>query len=325
MRAPLPAALALIATLLLAPAIASAKDPIVMDLRIDAPSVVTVGDHVTYTVVVEADAGTMIDLNAATLPPEVALVSPPETARTLLAGGREQVTISFKLAPFIAGDISVPGLPLRYTLPDGTTGEVETAGSVIQVTSVLPAAGAVTPRDLKPQAEIGEAPPTWPLPAIAAGAGILILLLVAFFLRRRVSRYRVQRALRRAPVFVGPEDEARARLDDAGAAYRATGDLTAYYTALGNTVRRYLTQRFDFPAFALTTREMETAMRGEGLDRWQIRVATGLLSQCDAVMYARYRPADERADADLTAAYEIVEMSRPEERPLVGQEEVAVS
>jgi hypothetical protein len=52
-----------------------------------------------------------------------------------------------------------------------------------------------------------------------------------------------------------------------------------------------------------------------GVDRWQVRVAGGLLAQCDAVVYARYRPAAERADADLTAAYEIVEMSRPEPEP----------
>jgi hypothetical protein len=31
------------------------------------------------------------------------------------------------------------------------------------------------------------------------------------------------------------------------------------------------------------------------------------------VVYAQYRPAAERADADLTAAYEVVEMSRPVE------------
>jgi hypothetical protein len=65
-------------------------------------------------------------------------------------------------------------------------------------------------------------------------------------------------------------------------------------------------------------------MRNLGHDRWQVRVAGGLLTQCDAVVYARYRPAAERADADLTAAYEIVEMSRPEERA-AAPEEVAVS
>jgi hypothetical protein len=54
------------------------------------------------------------------------------------------------------------------------------------------------------------------------------------------------------------------------------------------------------------------------LDRWQVRVAGGLLAQCDSVVYAHYRPAMERADADLTAAYEIVEMSRPVEPVPVG-------
>jgi hypothetical protein len=48
-----------------------------------------------------------------------------------------------------------------------------------------------------------------------------------------------------------------------------------------------------------------------GMDRWQARVVGGLLDQCDAVVYAHYRPAVERADADLTAAYEIIEMTRP--------------
>ena len=312
-------------TFLLTSATAHAQEPVVTDLRIDAPRVMTVGDHVTYTIVVEVDAGTDIDLAAASLPPEVALVDTPEESRVALAEGREEVRIRFDLAPFVAGEVPVPPLPLRYTMPDGTTGTVETVSSLIEVTSVLPASGPATPRDLKPQAEIGTAPPTWPLPAIAVAVTLLVLLIMMALVRRRFRKYRVARALRRVPVYAGPEDQARALLDETAAAYRATGDLIAYYTALGNIVRRYLTQRYEFPAFALTTREMEAAMLRLGLDRWQIRVATGLLSQCDAVVYARYRPAEERADADLTAAYEIVEMSRPVDRQLPEREEVAVS
>ena len=319
------AVLALVTALLLLPGRADAADPVIVDLSIDAPAVVTVGDHVGYTVVVEVDAGTGIALAAVALPAEVALVDSPETTRVLQANGREQVTIRFRLAPFIAGDILVPPLPLRYTQPDGSAGIVETESSVIEVTSVLPAAGAVTPRDLKPQAAIGTPPPTWPLPVVAALAGALVLLIIAALVRRRLTRYRVTRALRRVPVFAGPEDAARVQLDAAAVAYADTGDLIVYYTTLGNAVRNYLTHRYAFPAFALTTRELDSEMRRLGLDRWQVRVAAGLLSQCDAVVYARYRPAAERADADLTAAYEIVEMSRPEERPMTDREEVAVS
>jgi hypothetical protein len=69
-------------------------------------------------------------------------------------------------------------------------------------------------------------------------------------------------------------------------------------------------------------------MSRRGHDRWQARLVGGLLSQCDAVVYAHYRPAGGRADADLTAAYEIVEMSRPEddnELAATEREEVGVS
>jgi hypothetical protein len=308
--------------LLVYPAQVSAEDPVLVDLRVDAPPVVTVGDHVTYTIVLEVDEGTGVAIAAAGLPPEVALVDRPETTRVLLAEGREQVTISFKLAPFIAGEVLVPPLPVRYTQPGGAAGILDTPSTVIEVTSVLPQAGQVSPRDLKPQAEIGARPPTWPLPLIAALAAALVLVIIGLLVRRRVKKYVVVRAQRRAPVFISPEDAARARLDAAGAAYAADGELVPYYTVLGNTTRDYLTQRYGFPAFALTTRELESAMLRLGLDRWQIRVASGLLEQCDAVVYARYRPVAERADADLTAAYEIVEMSRPAE---TTAGEVAVS
>ena len=98
-------------------------------------------------------------------------------------------------------------------------------------------------------------------------------------------------------------------LDKAGAAFAQDADYVAYYSTLANTLREYLTARFGFPAFALTTTEMQDQMVRRGMDRWQARIVGGLLNQCDAVVYARYRPAAERADADLTAAYEIVEMS----------------
>ena len=303
---------------------AHAEDPVIVDLRIASPPVVTVGDRIGYTIVVEVDEGAGIALAAAGLPPEVALVDPPETTRLPLANGREQVSISFQLAPFVAGEILLPPFPLRYSNPDGTSGVVEAFSSVIEVTSVLPAAGQVTPRDLKPQAEIGQAPPTWPLPALGALVAALVLLIIAALVRRRVVNYKITRALRRAPVFTSPEDAARATLDEAGAAFAANRDYVAYYTALGNAVRNYLSRRYEFPAFALTTRELEAEMLRQGLNRWQIRVATGLLSQCDAVVYARYRPAAERADADLTAAYEVVEMSRPVE-DAEEREEVPVS
>lgn len=300
-------------------------EPVVVDLRIDSPPEVTVGDRVLYTVVVETEPGTSIVLAPESLPPTVALIDAPVVTRRALPEGPEEITLSFELAPFAVGDVEVPPLVLPFTMPSGPSGVVETPASLMQVVSVLPDGAPLVPRDLKPQAEIGSPPPVWPLPVAIALVTVLVLAVVALLVRRQVRRYREAQFLRQMQVLSGPEDIARGILNHTRAAFDESGDYIRYYTSLGNTIRYYLTQRYGFPAFALTTRELEEAMVERELDRWQIRVSTGLLNQCDAVVYASYRPAMERADADLTAAYEIVEMSRPVERALEGQEEATVA
>ena len=287
-----------------------AEDPVVVDLLIDQADNLTVGDHVAYTLVLEADKGSRVALAPSALPGEVELVRPPVETRRDIGDGREEVTLKFEVAPFVTGQVEIPALPVRFTNEDGTSGVVEAPGSIILVNSVLTPTDLEV-RDLKPQAAIGTPPSTWVLPALIACLLALGVVMAAVLWRRSVLRKRALYVPPPKPVVLGPEDLARDALDKAGIAFREDGDYEAYYTALGVVVRKYLADRYDFPAYALTTRELEAQMRDRGLDRWQIRVAGGLFTQCDSVVYARYRPATERAEHDLTAAYEIVEMSRP--------------
>jgi hypothetical protein len=304
--------LALLASLPLA-GTAAAADPAVLDMQIESAEQVTVGDHVTYVITLEADEGTEFTLAQASLPPVVEVVGTPRTSSRQAADGRIEVTLRFDLAVFYTGSVPIPPIALRYVNGD-TTGTVETPPSLLAVASVLPPGGGeIAPRDLKPQAEIGLGSPAWIVPAISAAT--LALIVVATLLFWRVRRLQERAAYVPEPVVVAesPEDRARLVLDKTGADFGAEGDYVAYYRSIGVTVRTYLSERYGFPAFALTTRELESEMMRRGLDRWQVRVAGGLLTQCDSVVYAQYRPAGERADADLTAAYEVVEMSRPME------------
>jgi hypothetical protein len=295
---------------------ASAEEPVVIGLDVFLPDRVTVGDRVTYVITIEADPGLDFSLVQSSLPAVVEVVDLPITSTEPIGNGRVRVTMTFLLAPFAPGMIEVPPMTLRYFGDNLAGGELQTPSSQLTVASVLPPEPAVPPpRDLKPQAAIGAPEPGWVFPALAASAATLALVALLIFLRMR--------ALKRRPTFVQapvvdeelPEDRARGVLDTAGAGFGLDGDYIEYYSSIGVTVRRYLTERYGFPAFALTTRELEAEMLKRGLDRWQVRVASGLLEQCDSVVYASYRPAAERADADLTAAYEIVEMSRPEPEP----------
>ncbi len=315
---------ALIASLLLAlvgifaaTAPALAADPVIVGVDVFLPDRITVGDRVTYTITLEADPGVEFSLVQSSLPAVLEMVDLPLITTQPIADGRVRTTMTFLLAAFAPGEIDVPPLTLRYFGRDITGGELQTPPSRFTVASVLPAEPVIPePHDLKPQAVIGAPAPGWIVPALAASAATLVLVLILIFVRTRALKTRV--AYVPAPALDKeelPEDRARGVLDTAGAGFSLEGDYIEYYSSIGITVRRYLTDRYGFPAFALTTRELEREMLKRGLDRWQVRVASGLLEQCDSVVYANYRPAAERADADLTAAYEIVEMSRPAPEP----------
>ncbi|MQC18576.1 MAG: hypothetical protein DWG80_05840 [Chloroflexi bacterium] len=155
------------------------------------------------------------------------------------------------------------------------------------------------------------APPAWRAPvaygAAVFAAGALFAVGVLAWRRRR------PRAVASDGDMDLPERSARERLasvrsltleDDAA--------FQHYYGTIAEVVRGYLGERFAFNAAALTTTELEARMRGHGVDRWQARLVAGLLDRCDRAVYARQYPDPASADHDLTVAYEIVELSRPQ-------------
>ena len=294
---------------------AEAADPVVTDLVVDAPDRITVGDPFRYFIKVEVDSGSAVLVAPAGLSEALSQTRRTEAATRDLGGGRSEVSLTLEVAAFVPGPLDLPPINLRVRAPGGVTTDVETPMSRVIVESVLPAGGVLNPRDLKPQAEIGEAPPTTLIIT-------LIALTIALFVVLALLVWRLRRAPAPPPVIVVPEpvvsleDRARRALDEA-AQRLARGDYSGYYATVAVTVRNYLTERFAFPAFALTTAELQARMVRAGMDRWQARLVAGLLNQCDAVVFAQYRPAPERADADLTAAYEIVEMSRAEQVEVV--------
>ena len=292
------------------PGVASA-DPVVEEQKLEAPDRLTVGDRLRVVIKLTADLGTTVTLAPGSLADPFVLTKQPSSK----ADGRE-ITLTLDMAVFATGDLQLPSLRLAFKERNGNTGEVITRPQSLRVESVLPAdtSAGVSLRDLKPQAELPEpgAFEAWVPAGVALGL-ILVALLTFLVLHKRAKPREAALEAGQDDAYEVAEDRARGVLDRAGAAFAQDADYVTYYTTLANTLREYLTARFGFPAFALTTTEMQDQMVRRGMDRWQARIVGGLLNQCDAVVYARYRPAAERADHDLTAAYEIIEMSRPGE------------
>ena len=290
---------------LIAIATASAQSSATLVSATLTPQTATVGDRLTLTIVVDHDADTTAegpgfagDFGGL----EVVDVQKPAT---VAVGERQRTTLVYTLTAFRTGDVLVPPVDVTLRAPGGT-GTLTTDALRVSIKSVL-APGDTSLRPLKPQLDLGDDAPTPLLPA-AVVAGFAALTACGYLLFRRAA------ALRPPPVPVAvtpvvvrrPQEIARAALDEIGASGLAASDPGEYYSRIAAVVRRYLSDRFAFPAFSMTRRELERHMQSADMDRWVGRVTANLLEQCDGAEFAGVVQAMERRDADLTAAYEIV-------------------
>jgi hypothetical protein len=168
-----------------------------------------------------------------------------------------------------------------------------------------PALLAVAPIALAPlQAAFG--PPTWIWAALMM-AGFVGLTIGTMALVRFPAR-------RRPPPFVAPAEaaaEAARRELDAIArdGLIDRGELRDLYRRVGACLRGYLARRFDVPAAAMTPPEVKGRLEASAAERSTIRLAVDLLERCEAAQSTGQSVARERAEADLSSAFEVVALS----------------
>jgi len=203
------------------------------------------------------------------------------------------------VAAFVPGDLGfAPGVSVvqgKEVIPRALPGATLT----VMPTLAPDDPGVLTPLPA-PRAIAGAQSPLL-RPAIAAAAAVgvsLIVAALAFALRAVLGRRRPLPAM--PPAAPGTPDLA-------GVESIIHSDPSGAYRALAASVRAVLSRRYGIPAAALTAGEIARRMEADGLDRWQARLVSGLLDECDAVIYAGYRPAAERRQFDLNMAREIVE------------------
>lgn len=313
-RRVVPAVLTLLAALTFVwPAVARALQPVSVEVTADRKDV-TVGDRIALTVVFRLPATAQVDyttidqqLNDAAV--DVLVIGLPE--ERLLAGGLKEIRIRYEVAFFRPGAAQIPALAIPTLGTDGTRGVVNSAPIAINVQSVLPpGADAAEVRDLKPQIELPFSAGVSRRAVMGAVAFVVVLSAIAalgfWWLWRRNMRAVPE------PVAVAaasaPDAAARAELQRiAGLGLLDAGDYRTFHALIAACVRRFLSDHYGFPAFAMTTSELRSHMESEGVGRWQARLVAGLLSECDAVNYAQYTPARARAESNLSVAFEIVE------------------
>lgn len=258
-----------------------------------------IGEQLTITLEVATPRGAAVELDPASPAWNGVEIIRIAGQRSRDEGDRTIHTLDVVVAPFVPGDL--PFQPAVTVVADNEATPRLLPQGTVSVLSVLGLDDPLELSRLAPPESISGAESPWLRPAIAGGAGTAVLLVLGgTLLMARALRARGRRALpaEEQPV-VGP--------GLGGAEELLEHDPVTAYRRLAAAVRAILADRYGFPASALTTLELRGRMESEGVDRWQARLVSGLLEECDAVVYAGYRPAMERRRADLTMAREIAE------------------
>jgi hypothetical protein len=292
-RIAIAAVFALLALCVAAPAAADDGDRVTISRR-----TARIGQQVDLLLEVHTPAGAAVEVTPggpAWNGVEVVSVDPP---RTRADGAGLVHLVRLVVAPFTPGDSTFAPVVTVVLSGEATPRVLPTV-----TLAVVPTLAPNDPLELSkllPPVAIGgaESPLLRPAIALSAVAVAVILALLAWLLVRAI------RGIFRHPAPEGAEAPALPSLG--GAESLLYDDPVAAYRVLASLVRAELGRRYGLPAPALTTGELRRRMEAEGLDRWQARLVGGLLEECDAVVYAGYRPAPERRAADLNIAREIV-------------------
>jgi hypothetical protein len=249
------------------------------------------------TIRVTAPAGATVELTPGTPTWAGVELAGVDGVTQVSQGGDVLWVIDARIAPFVPGEVEFAP---TVAIVEGSEARSVTLPAVrFSALTTLPADAELVLTALPEPRRIGGAESPLLRPAIAAGAVgcVLVLGLLGWLLARRVRR-----SLRR----VEPGREAPALPPSLEGAQRLLHtDPVAAYRMMSAVVKTELARRYDVRATALTSSELRRKLE-EGGDRWQARLVSGLLEECDSVIYAGYRPAGERREADLTMAREIV-------------------
>jgi hypothetical protein len=264
------------------------------------PASARIGDHLRLAIRLSLPAGSVPELAPGTDGwGAVELVSLETPRHTATAAGEAEWLLEATVAPFALGDLAFS--PTIAVVRGSEVQTIEPAPIAISVLPTLPHDAPLELSPLAPPVAIPGAESPLLRPAIASG---VFATVVAFGL---LTTLLARRLLRRPPAPLAPPPPEEPALPGLLLAERVIEtDPVAAYRALATTVRAELARRFDIPATALTSTELRARLEASGADRWLARLAGGLLEECDAVVYAGYRPASARRRADLAMAYELV-------------------
>ena len=275
--------------------ISETQSPISIEVEV-TPKQATVGDLITYSIRVRHD------LNIEPSPPEFL---PPDGLERVDQGTRElarkktqlQREYWFRVRADLVGSYEFPALPIAFVLTKADAesktipGQVSSPTAQVEVQSILHLQGEPKDiRDIKPLENIEK---NW-LPIVLGVLAALLVLALGFYLFFKNRKKRPAESVSRQKTLT-PQEIAIRDLDHLqNKGLLEKGLVREYYFELSEIFRRFLGDRFNFPALDWTTEEIKHFLaQSSSLSKEQGEKTGFILENTDLVKFAKAQVSEE--------------------------------
>ena len=259
-------------------------EPFTIELKATGPA------GTSYTFAGEASADTL-ELKTPAAPPNAANAPAPEPG-----------THRYEATVFAIGELQIPPIPVRYRLPDGTTGEAASPPLTLKVATLLPKDAAEQKlADIHGPEKVGIGAAFW----VALGLVVLLLGVLLLWLIRRRRRASEPEA---SPAPAIPPDLEAMRALDALAAegLPGRGELRPFYIRLTVVAKRYLERRLGAPILEMTSAETLAFLRGHAHGSELLPVVRDLAEAADRIKFAKGEGLGAEAERHMAGVRALV-------------------
>ncbi|MGW8178386.1 MAG: hypothetical protein ACWGQW_06420, partial [bacterium] len=143
--------------------------------------------------------------------------------------------------------------------------------------------------------------------AFALGASLMTAMLLLWRKRRKAAQQDFE-SVPKLP----PHIEALRELKGlANSGLLDQGEIVRFHVEVSEITRRYFARRFEIDALEMTSEELLASLPREV----SLTLPRNLLSQCDLVKFAKFKPTRSECEDVLDLAFEIVETTKPRLEP----------
>jgi len=268
---------------------------------------VLVGDLITYTLTISFDSTYEL------IPPPLGANLGAFDVKDYLADqistlddGRLPSVSEFVVSALTTGYYIIPPIPVLFNVPDGSRKVILSEGVPIVVSSLLEE--GVDSLDIRAQKAVYEFPRDYTQYYVFGGIGLLLLLVAAYLIWRRLRRQKEapEPVDDRPPWEIAFEKLAllkERRLP-------ASGQFKQHYLELTDVTREYFGRMYLIDVMEMTTEEFlyrfyDVPLPGSLYERCQM-----FFPHADLVKFARHVPEIGRPESDLDLVHNFVELVR---------------